>query len=196
MIAVRDLLLREASTSRTVPAELFRDLTASEVALADSHWLLFLASALQMRLAQGVSPADLPEHKHWRWIRKANVYAAKPGYSFHSVVCAGETQGLALFNTTRLSRLSATPSHIVYVDYVATAPWNLAALADAPRYKGVGCVLIEAAVAHSHAAGYAGRLGLHALPQSEAFYRDTCGMTDCGADAAESGLFYFEMTAA
>ncbi len=82
---------------------------------------------------------------------------------------------------------------LVYVDYIATAPWNLRSLTDTPRYRGVGKVLIEAAITFSRDCGMGGRIGLHALPQAESFYRDTCGMTDLGEDANEYDLRYFEM---
>ena len=48
----------------------------------------------------------------------------------------------------------------------------------------------------SRQSGFAGRVGLHSLPQAEPFYRDVCGMTDLGEDPNEYDLRYFEMTEA
>jgi hypothetical protein len=42
--------------------------------------------------------------------------------------------------------------------------------------------------------GFKGRIGLHALPQADAFYRDVCGMTDLGQDPAYHSLRYFEFS--
>ncbi len=42
--------------------------------------------------------------------------------------------------------------------------------------------------------GYGGRLGLHALPESEAFYR-LLQMPDYGADPEKEDLVYFEYSA-
>ena len=63
----------------------------------------------------------------------------------------------------------------------------------APRLRGVGSALIAAAIALSEDEGFKGRLGLHSLPQADAFYRKI-GMTDLGLDAACQNLRYFEMT--
>jgi hypothetical protein len=41
---------------------------------------------------------------------------------------------------------------------------------------------------------FKGRIGLHSLPQANAFYANTCGMTDLGFDQDYEGLRYFEMT--
>lgn len=55
--------------------------------------------------------------------------------------------------------------------------------------------LIAAAIQLSIDEGNNGRIGLHSLPQSDAFYRNVCGMSDLGPDAnySEIPLRYFEM---
>ena len=63
-----------------------------------------------------------------------------------------------------------------------------------PRYRGVGSILIRAAVALREELEFHGRIGLHSLPQSNGFYANTCGMTDLGADPDHESLRYFEMT--
>jgi hypothetical protein len=74
------------------------------------------------------------------------------------------------------------------------APWNLRVLSNTPRFGGIGVRLIEAAVRLSLDEGFHGRVGLHSLPQSEAFYRDTCWMVGLGADASYQDLPYYELT--
>lgn len=82
----------------------------------------------------------------------------------------------------------------VYVDYIATAPWNSPSITESPRFGMVGRVLIAAAIQLSLDEGFKGRLGLHSLPQAEEFYRAQCGRTDLGADKRKQNLRYFEMT--
>ena len=84
--------------------------------------------------------------------------------------------------------------HLVYVKFVETAPWNRGELFDPPRYRGIGSILIRAAVTLSEDSEFHGRIGLHSLPQANGFYANTCGMTDLGADPNYQGLRYFEMT--
>jgi hypothetical protein len=62
-----------------------------------------------------------------------------------------------------------------------------------PRFIGVGTVLIAEAVRLSVEMGLGGRVGLHSLPQAEAFYT-RCGMTKVGPDPHYYDLTCFEYT--
>ena len=85
---------------------------------------------------------------------------------------------------------------LVYVDYLATAPWNLPGLVASPRFTRCGAALVWTALRYSVSLGLAGRLGLHSLQGAEGFYRDKLKMTDMGIDPAYENLRYFEMTEA
>ena len=94
---------------------------------------------------------------------------------------------------------------LVYVDYIAAAPWNLGEflkkMGYQPRYREVGRVLMTTAITLSRDLGYEGRIGLHSLPQTESFYENTCGMMPLGEDTFSSPhgsytLSYYEMTPA
>ncbi len=112
-----------------------------------------------------------------------------------SVVAQGITQGLAQVDLTKSAREpSQAGKPLVYLDYVEVAPWNRPEFGRPPRLRGVGSALITAAVALSEDEGFKGRIGLHSLPQADAFY-SKIGMTDLGQDAAYQNLRYFEMTA-
>ena len=79
------------------------------------------------------------------------------------------------------------------MDYLEVAPWNVKLISEAlghpPRLRAVGSRLIEAAVRLSIDEGFKGRLGLHSLPESEAFiYTPVCGMTPFGKDAQKEDL--------
>ena len=65
-------------------------------------------------------------------------------------------------------------------EYVENAPWNRKELFDPPRYRGVGSVLIRAAVVLSEDLEFHGWIGLHSLPQVNGVHADTCGMNDLG----------------
>ena len=81
---------------------------------------------------------------------------------------------------------------IVDIDLLATAPWNRPQLTDQPQFKEIGRLLLAGAISLSVSEEFAGRIGLHALPQAETWYRDVCGMTDLGVDG--TNMRYFEMT--
>lgn len=76
---------------------------------------------------------------------------------------------MAVLSLPRPARLG--DGYAIYVDYLESAPWNLKNGVEPPRFLGVGTVLLIEAVRMSADAGFEGRVGLHSLPQAEAFYR-------------------------
>ncbi|HKI05399.1 MAG TPA: hypothetical protein VKK31_25690 [Thermoanaerobaculia bacterium] len=52
--------------------------------------------------------------------------------------------------------------------------------------------MIAAAIHLSLEEGFAGRIGLHSLPQADKFYEGH-GLINAGHDLAKQGLAYFEM---
>ncbi len=101
-----------------------------------------------------------------------------------------EIQGLmAVLRHPRRARLGE--GHVVYVDYLESAPWNLKGSTDPPRLLGVGTVLMSEAVRISIEEGFEGRVGLHSLPQAEPFYKK-CQMTRLEQDPSYYDLAYFE----
>lgn len=187
--------LRDRRTGNAVAA-LIDALDAVEVQNAVATWKPVIEERIQQWIAAGVPRSQWPEHHHWNWERKFAHYHGLLAYQFLGIECEGEVQGLMLVATEghacRLPEQFGRP--LVYVNYLSTAPWNDPSYSDAPRFGLVGSVLIAAAVQVSLESGFRGRLGLHALPQAEVFYREYCGMTDLGADASDYDLHYFEMT--
>jgi hypothetical protein len=84
---------------------------------------------------------------------------------------------------------------LVYVELLATAPWNRPKFVPDPRYKLVGRLLVGTAISLSVDLGLGGRIGLHSLPQSESWYQTVGGFTDVEFDA-DKRMRYYEMTAA
>jgi hypothetical protein len=178
-----------------VEAVLIDGVSRKDVQRAEAAWQPFLAQELD-RQRRTDPHARRFEHGHWDWRKKQRATEGLIAYRMFGIECDGEIQGLMLAAT------AGHPCKIddqkgkeqVYVDFVATAPWNSPMLVGTPRYGLVGRVLIATAVQLSLAEGFRGRIGLHALPQADSFYAIKCGMTDLGKDANKKGLRYFEMT--
>ncbi|MBN1909930.1 MAG: hypothetical protein JW818_09340 [Pirellulales bacterium] len=137
------------------------------------------------------------EHGHWDWQAKWAFFAPQLSYQSFALECNGRTQGLMIVNTIKRCRIQQQANkHLVYVEYLEAAPWNRRPIPGETQYKGVGQVMIAAAIQLSIDEGNHGRIGLHSLPQANTFYRDKCGMTDLGPDASYQNLRYFEMTEA
>jgi hypothetical protein len=132
------------------------------------------------------------ESGHWRWTRKDATTKAGD-HLLVAVECRGRVQGLmALKTELRPSRIDPG-QWVVYVDYVESAPWNLNIPdVQVPRYAGVGTLLIAEAVRVAAGRTAGCRVGLHAIPQAEAFYASRCGMTRVGPDPEYHDYVYFE----
>jgi len=135
------------------------------------------------------------EHDHWRWERKVADSVRLLSCPTFAIECNNEPQGLMLLTTDgyfgRLETQKGKP--LVYVTYLACAPWNDKKIAEIRRFKGVGSILIRAAIETSIDIGFKGRIGLHSLPQSEDFY-EKCGFDYQGIDASMGDLKYFELS--
>ena len=183
--------LRETILDKLIRATLFDEVTDAHLTMWSATWQPAMAEHGARQTLH-----DKPEDRQWDWQAKAHHW--RPLLSYHSfaIVCGGALQGLMLANDLKFARLP-TPfaKFLVYMDYLATAPWNRPEVQQPPRYRGVGTVFMAAAIQLSLDLNYRGRLGLHALPAAEPFYRN-CRMNALGRDTAYENLMYFEMTAA
>ena len=83
---------------------------------------------------------------------------------------------------------------LVYVRYVATAPWNRPEKSSPGRLRGVGSALMDWAIFQSLKSGLEGRIGLHSLRGSDPFY-ERLSFRNLGSDPAHWGMTYFERPA-
>lgn len=144
----------------------------------------------------------LQDH-HWLW-REKYEYGEKRKLSYlgFAIISEGETQGLMYVDVSPLQRCrmkSQQNKEMVYVDFLATAPWNRPKLMkfigkDSQSFSGVGSIMMEAAFSLSIHEKRKGRTGLHSLPHSIKFYTKHCGMEDLGPDIYKQGLHYLEIT--
>ena len=173
----------------SVEAELYRDYPLTQLEVVENQWANARAHAAAAAVDAGLTSM---EHEDWDWRNKTDsVEAAR--HMLVAVECNGDVQGLmAVARDVRVSQLGN--GQVTYVDYLESAPWNLKATAAAPRFFGVGKVLIAEAVRLSLEAGLGGRVGLHSLAQAELFYIK-CGMTRVGPDSSYFDLTFFEFTA-
>ncbi len=178
-------------TAQPVEGTLFDKITEKHIQDTESLWAPWMATAIASQ-----SPPRHEESRHWDWRKKMGNYGGQLGFPCFAIECCGETQGLMIVNTLESCRIEEQKGKpLVYVEYLATAPWNRQSLAPTPKYTAVDSVLIAVAIQLSLEQDFEGRVGLHSLPQSSGFYGDKCGMTSFGVDPHKSPLLYFEMTA-
>ena len=187
------VLLLDGQTRQPISADLIEGMTLAEIRRTDALWTPFLKTALADALANGLPLDALPEHAHWQWERKWRVVATSS--RFLGIERDGAMQALMIVRTDKACRLPAQFGlPLVYVDYLAVAPWNLPELVPQPRFRRGGLALLAAAVRLSDQIGYNGRIGLHSMPQAEEVYRAKCGMSDLGVDPFYEDLHYLETT--
>lgn len=196
MNTYHEIVLEDLHNGGLVPATLFERIDVAYARRVDEVWDAYLA-AEGVRTATSGETVAVPEHAHWRWERKVAASSHLLSYPTLAVECEEQPQGLMLLQTDgefgRLDQHKSQP--LVYVVFLATAPWNLTSISSNPRFRGVGMMLLRAAIEISIDLGFKGRLGLHSLPQSEGFY-ERQGFTCLGRDEEKQNLKYFEMTAA
>ncbi len=128
----------------------------------------------------------------WNWENK--VEDIDSGVMLLSELrCNDMPQGAIAVSTRYRNSQCDERNHVLYVEYLENAPWNIKGNASGvSKYLGVGILLIAEAIEISLTRGLNGRIALHSLPQAEPFYRDKCRFTEFGPDASENGLVYFE----
>ncbi|WP_457108661.1 hypothetical protein [Methylobacterium sp. P5_C11] len=193
-----DLWNRNAQAFET--ASLFSEIAANNVQDFKNRWRpSFDKKREELKASgnytgEGLRAAGI-EDAHWDWPKKAELieHSFLTGFA---IECAGQTQGLMLAMPMGFAREESQAGRpLTEVLLLSAAPWNRPRFTDAPIYKGVGRILLTAAVSLSKHEEHGGRIGLHALAGAESWYRDQCGMTDLGFDEAKK-MRYFEFTEA
>jgi hypothetical protein len=181
----------DRSAKDYVEATLIDGVTWEEIVDAQSVWRPAMKD-LTEKLDLAKVPQDRwPEHKHWDW-RLKFLMGEVEGLRLFGLHHELLMQGLMMVKPQAKSKLD-TSKKVVYIDYLASAPWNLSVKgAQVGRFGQIGRVFVAAAVQLSQESGFSGRIGLYALPQAVSWY-EGLAMIEVPS-AATSGLRYFEMT--
>lgn len=190
---VGEAVLIERGSEREIPAVIYHGLDQKNFDDFAQLWRPPLQAA-RASVATWVEAAALDaQDSHWDWKEIAIEAEKIIGNETYSLEAAGQTQGLMLISE-KFARLPTQRGlELVYVELVATAPWNRTKLVTDARYKGVGRVLLSTAISKSADLGFKGRIGLHSLKQSETWYQDIKQFTEVEFDTKKN-MRYFEMT--
>ncbi|MFD1122441.1 GNAT family N-acetyltransferase [Methylophilus flavus] len=190
----QNISLRHARSGAKVDALLHENIDTTFAKLADDTWETFLSKEKEAAALKGM-PEPMLEHDHWRWEHKIGLSANLLSMPSFGVECDDQPQGIMLlFTDGYLSKSKATLHQpLVYLPYISTAPWNLPGFTSEPKYRGVGTILLSAAIQTSMELGFKGRLGLYSLPGAESFY-ECYKFESLGIDT-RSSLKYYELSA-
>jgi hypothetical protein len=184
-------------TRKPVAATLFFGIAEHNLDHYEQKWLpeLLRRRRESARLRKAGHDIAVVEDAHWNWAKKMlREHRAPLAFRSCAVEVSGETEGLMQIElATHRSRANRN-LNLAYVDYISIAPWNRPWPGHAPKFRGIGSILLREAVRTSIDEGFRGRIGLHALPGAVTWYRDKLMMTAFGADPDYQGLCYFEFT--
>lgn len=184
-------------TKQFEAATLVTPIEQQDVDCFAQHWRPLLDGKVQDLKAQDQYTAHAlgnawAQDAHWDWSEKLPERSGQLEWNSVALRCGGMTQGLMYLNLVQRCRSPGQEGqHLVYIDMVATAPWNRPTF-GLPGYRGVGDVLMTEAILLSMGEGFDGRVGLHSLPQANAFY-ERWGMMSLGR--SKGGLVYYELAA-
>jgi hypothetical protein len=192
-VSVRHKIFLERRDGALVDGELVEGIDEPYARKVDSSWLTHMAAIEAQAASRGETFAR-PEHWHWQWGNKVKELCHLISCPTFAIECEGKVQGMMTVVTDgyfcRLDEQRKAP--LVYVWFVATAPWNLPA-AGSGTYRGIGYTFLSTAIQMSFDLEFKGRIGLHSLPQAESYY-DKIGMICLGSDTEKQGMKYYEMT--
>ncbi|MBW4985876.1 hypothetical protein KZZ07_25360 [Mameliella sp. CS4] len=181
--------LQQQQLGRATPVHLYRGADRTNAEHIERDWKQWFAQT------PGAQDA------HWEWDEKLLRAESDPLlYDVFVLEAENTTQAVMLVMKGGLKCSSLHPDHprapLVYIDLLATAPWNRRTKADPIRFRGCGQMMIGAAVSLSFDEGFRGRIGLHSLSGAESFYRHRVKMTEFDPDPNYQNLRYFELSEA
>ena len=156
-------------------------LTQVHVEQVNTFWRAILRAAQQPDIS-------------WDWAYKLRLAVSDDRYEAYAIELDELVQGVILLETQWHRSWLPEQSPLIYIEYLASAPWNRRTVEDPPYLVGVGRALLLIARQRSTELAYGGRVGLHALPTTETFYQRN-NMADYGPDPDKNGLVYFEYAA-
>lgn len=176
-------------------AEIVDGLEIKDLVAVENGWSHERAKIREKLISAGVPLENWPQSLGWSWHRKVG-FLQYLEVKCEGIELGGQWQGIMMMrlasHTARLANNEGKP--IVYVDFLEAAPWNwsIPSIGQQRMYKPIGSTLISVAVELSFKEGFQGRIGLHALRQSERFY-SSLGLVPLGRDPHKEDLEYFEL---
>ena len=158
---IATVYLLNAETGASVEAELRDRIEERNLLDWETKWRPVTEATLRRLKGQGVPRAQWPQDWHWDWRCKLKEMRGLLTGATFCIEGEGATQGLMAVDIASRRALHEPQKgqHLVYVEYLEAAPWNRREHSAKPRFRGVGSILLYAAVALSKDEGFKGRIG-------------------------------------
>jgi len=177
--------LIDKNTGDFVDAVIYRGISEKNIDDWQNFWIPQFESSRSKLKKSGV------EDSHWDWNLKTTEIEGQLAYDSFAIEADEKTQGMMIINNaTHFSKIEKSKP-LMYIEYIATAPWNRKILVSDPEYGAVGKILFYQAIGESIIKKFEGRIGLHSLPLAFDWYKHL-GMTDFGKDDIKK-MHYLEL---
>lgn len=199
MITIESGVLKDAS-SADVSYEIVSGIDPILSLRADQAWSAYFLKVID-KLALDNPGEDVRNlfsqnginDQHWRWFNKTFVLSDPNTYEWFYLIADNDIQAVAVVFHPKISRFDT--DQIIYIDYLAVAPWNRNTVIADKRFSGLGSKLIKVLNLHlGKALSYREGFSLHSLAQAKTYY-ESIGMKDFGPDSNKHDMHYFEMEA-
>jgi hypothetical protein len=183
-----DVKLVDKRNSKLVPAKLYKGIIDRNIEDYNNLWLPKFEEAKLKFHEEKIFIED----SHWDWGKKMNYIKDKLAFESFVIEADDKTQGMMIVDhATKFSRIE-NGKPIIYIFFLATAPWNRKLIMDTPLYGAVGKLLFYQAIGESIESKFEGRISLHSLPGAVEWYK-YLGMEDFGEDINYNKLHYLEL---
>ena len=158
-------------------------LTREHLLRADETW----REEFQRRLSLGMVDEDEPL---WRGGFFGGEDESCPeGFVLDA---AARVEGLVVFDGFLQPSRKTPGARLLYLRYLAVAPWNRPSASGPGRYPGLDRILLGQAVRESIRLGSPGRVALHVPVSASALYQEL-GFDVPEAEASRAGMAYCEL---
>jgi hypothetical protein len=128
----------------------------------------------------------------WEWREHISRALTEKDWLCVSIVRGEELDAMLSLKLERGTSRLEPRTDLVYIEYVGVAPHNQSPPIGNKQIKGLGKLLVKLAVRVSTSLKLEGRIGLHAKPDVEDFYR-RLGLVACEREDTGDGIWlYFE----
>lgn len=188
------VFLFDVASQEAIEATLIEGIEDKHIAFYNTKWVSFHLNVCKKLAEKDIPRNEWPQSAHWDWEIKITKTKDLLAYSSYCIEYGNSVEGMMQTveskHSCRLKEQKGKP--LIYINFLETAPWNQMSVIHSPKLRGVGQVMLRAAIQSSIDAELKGRIGLHSLPQAEEFYIK-CDMADLGKDSNYHDLVYFEM---
>ncbi len=177
--------LLDKHSGNLVDAVIYRGISEKNIDDWQNYWIPQFKSSRAILKKSGV------EDSHWDWNLKTTEIEGQLAYDSFAIEADEKTQGMMIVNSATYFSKIEKGKPLIYIEYIATAPWNRKLLVSEPEYGAVGKILFYQAIGESINKKFEGRIGLHSLPSAIDWYI-YLGMMDFGEDDIKK-MHYLEL---